>query len=279
MNAGGNDHQGMFRWYNALGTQIESVDLTTLSPLMVITPSSNVGIGTITPHANLDVADSFKVGALRIERRDINGQAASSIFTDPNLNNEHLVLGARARTDVVIRRETGDVGIGTTDPQAKLDVNGKINCTVLELTSDRNQKQDFSSVDVRSILDRLISLPIQTWAYTNDAKVRHIGPTAQDFHAAFPDLGSDDKHIAAGDLASVALAAVQALHEELQEIKARLEAKDARIATLEHKLAQMDTLASRLEAVEKRMAQAVVSEAANVAVVEHGAESSLHVTP
>jgi hypothetical protein len=148
----------------------------------------------------------------------------------------------------------GNVGIATTTPQAKLDVNGKINCTVLELTSDRNQKQDFAAVDSRSVLDRLVGLPITTWAYTNDAKVRHLGPMAQDWKAAYPELGSDDKHIAAGDLASVALAAVQAVNAKLVESSRE---KDARIAELERKLAaQEQTFAARFDKLEKLMAQA-----------------------
>src|SRR5439155_8721924 len=69
---------------------------------------------------------------------------------------------------------SGNVGIGTTTPKANLEVNGKINCTVLELTSDRNQKQDFAAVDARNVLERLMGLQILTWAYTNDVKVRHI---------------------------------------------------------------------------------------------------------
>jgi hypothetical protein len=133
-------------------------------------------------------------------------------------------------------------------------VNGKINCTVLELTSDRNQKQDFATVDARSVLDRLVGLPIQTWAYTNDAEVRHIGPVAQDWKAAFPELGSDDKHIAPSDLASVAIVGIQAVNEKLTE---SLEEKDAEIAALKQELnalkTEQATFAARFEKLEKLM--------------------------
>ena len=44
----------------------------------------------------------------------------------------------------------------------------------------------------------------------DDGAVRHIGPVAQDFRAAF-DLGADDKTIATVDADGVALAAIQGL--------------------------------------------------------------------
>jgi hypothetical protein len=142
-----------------------------------------------------------------------------------------------------------NVGIGTFDPQAKLDVAGKVNCTVLELTSDRAQKSGFAPVDCRAILDQLARLPLTTWHYTNEPAARHLGPTAQDWKAAFPDLGSDDKHIATVDADGVALASIQALYDIVKD-------RDARIAALEQKLEEQEhSFTARLAAVEKWMAQ------------------------
>ncbi len=54
-------------------------------------------------------------------------------------------------------------------------------------------------------------LPISKWSYkVEDGSVRHIGPMAQDFAAAF-GLGSDDRSIGTVDADGVALAAMQAL--------------------------------------------------------------------
>ena len=51
------------------------------------------------------------------------------------------------------------------------------------------------------------------WNYkSQDAKVRHIGPMAQDFAAAF-GIGEDDTHISSVDADGVALASIKALHE------------------------------------------------------------------
>ena len=82
--------------------------------------------------------------------------------------------------------------------------------------SDRNAKTAIEPVDVQIILDAVIDLPINTWQYkTEGAAVRHMGPMAQDFSAAF-GLGDDDKTISTVDPDGVALAAIQGLNAKLE---------------------------------------------------------------
>jgi len=83
--------------------------------------------------------------------------------------------------------------------------------------SDRNLKEHFSPIDAQDILTRLATLPIETWNYkTQDSSIRHIGPMAQGFAAAF-GVGEDDKHINFVDANGVAIASIQALYRMLQE--------------------------------------------------------------
>jgi Chaperone of endosialidase len=97
------------------------------------------------------------------------------------------------------------------------------------LVSDRALKRQLAAVDVDALLARVLALPIASWSYAaDDPAVRHIGPMAQDFAAAF-EVGEDDRHIQAVDAAGVALAAIQAL-------AARLAAAESRIAELEDEL-------------------------------------------
>lgn len=97
--------------------------------------------------------------------------------------------------------------------------------------SDRNMKANFAAVDTRAILRGVLSLPISTWNYkTQEASVRHIGPMAQDFFAAFK-VGEGDKTIATIDPDGVALAAIQGLHAELKD-------RDAKIDGLQQQLRQ-----------------------------------------
>ncbi len=117
---------------------------------------------------------------------------------------------------------------------AKLDNSGNFSATSFITLSDRNQKAGFAPVDVDSVLAKVALLPLMTWHYTNDAAATpHLGPMAQDFHAAF-GLGGDDKTIATVDADGVALAAIQGLHRKVEvlsvenaELRARLERLEA----------------------------------------------------
>ena len=110
---------------------------------------------------------------------------------------------------------------------------------------DRHVKRDFSAVDSRTVLAKVLALPITTWSYQADAGVRHLGPMAQDFSAAFA-LGLDDKHISMVDADGVALAAIQGLNQkleaELQAQRAAAQRKDERITALEQELSEIKRL-------------------------------------
>lgn len=95
------------------------------------------------------------------------------------------------------------------------------------MISDRHVKADFAPADTRAVLQQVVQLPIQTWRYRDEGtQVRHMGPMAQDFAAAFA-VGSDARHILAVDGQGVALAAIQALHLEMQTLAERLAALEA----------------------------------------------------
>ena len=100
-------------------------------------------------------------------------------------------------------------------------------------SSDRDRKENFSNVDTREILQAVISLPIEKWNYkAEDKGIKHIGPVAQDFYAAFA-VGQDDRHISTIDADGVALASIQALNEILEE-------KDVKIRKLEERLERLE---------------------------------------
>jgi trimeric autotransporter adhesin len=102
--------------------------------------------------------------------------------------------------------------------------------------SDRNAKDNFKTITPRQMLDKVAELPITQWSYKTEPGAQHIGPMAQDFHAAFGLNGSDDRHIATVDEEGVALAAIQGLNQKLQD-------REAEIQTLKQ---QNDSLAERL---------------------------------
>ena len=114
--------------------------------------------------------------------------------------------------------------------------------------SDRALKEGFETVDPRAILDRVVALPIERWSYKGDP-ARHLGPMAQDFHAAF-GLGADDRHIFALDAGGVALAAIQGLHGLVRAQGARLEALEREVAAL-----RSDATALRVELAVRESAE------------------------
>jgi hypothetical protein len=105
--------------------------------------------------------------------------------------------------------------------------------------SDRNAKTAIAPLDDASILAKVASLPVSAWSYRSERGVRHVGPMAQDFYAAF-GVGEDDRHITSIDEDGIALAAIKALHEEnrqlalqMASIRAHDSAVEARDAALE----------------------------------------------
>jgi hypothetical protein len=236
------------------GTSFDDATAQPANSLMTIDSVGNVGIGTTAPSAKLDLVG----GIARLNGVEIGDFLESAHLIEARGFVNGLVLRAGENFSsggYIYIKPTGDVGIGTTTPQAKLDVAGKINCTVLELTSDRHAKANFRPLNLAEVLEKISGLSITEWEFTNAPGVRHCGAMAQDFREKF-GLGTDDKHINPLDAASVALAGVQALREELQKTKAQLSARDAELAALKSAMTNLkQDVTARLAAVEKAIAQ------------------------
>ena len=100
------------------------------------------------------------------------------------------------------------------------------------IPSDLNAKENFAPIDRHEILTRLANVSVESWNYKfQSPAIRHIGPMAQDFAAAF-GVGEDDKHIGMVDAFGVAIASIQALYEMVQE-------KEAKIIVLEQRLKEL----------------------------------------
>jgi hypothetical protein len=171
-----------------------------------------MGVGTWSPASALEIESIGEDAELRLDRTD--GGA--------------WVMAAKENQTFTIGLPDGGQTLLTLRSSGALETSGPVNGL-----SDRNAKQGFEAIDRATLLGRLASLDVAEWSYISEGPgVRHVGPTAQDFHAAF-GLGDDDTHISLSDLSGIALAAIQELH-------LRLEQKDREIAELRARLAALE---------------------------------------
>ena len=112
--------------------------------------------------------------------------------------------------------------------------------------SDVNLKENFIPLDGREVLEALSRIAITEWNYrAQDGSIRHVGPMAQDFYAAF-GLGEDNLHISTVDPDGIALLSIQALYELVQEQEDEIAEKDNEIAALEARLRALEEAVEEL---------------------------------
>ncbi|MCC7180968.1 MAG: tail fiber domain-containing protein [Acidobacteria bacterium] len=121
--------------------------------------------------------------------------------------------------------------------------------------SDANMKENFRDVAGEEVLAKLAAMPVREWNYiSQDASIRHMGPTAQDFRAAF-GLGDFPLRINTTDTDGVALAAIKALEVRTRSVaerdadhdslRAQLAAANDAIAALRDRLNALEQLLNR----------------------------------
>ena len=142
-------------------------------------------------------------------------------------------------------RAAGGVGINKSNPGSALDVNGTVTASAFNPFSDRNLKEKFVPVNPVEVLDKVAALPISRWNFKGDTATPHVGPMAQDFHAAF-GVGTDDKHIATVDADGVALAAIQGLNLKVEDrvnaLEREIKRRNAENAELKARLDKLEQL-------------------------------------
>lgn len=214
------NHTGAFVWADSTEADFGS----TANNQFLVRAAGGVGIGIASPGAALDVRTTAGSGnAIRFgyytggEGNLIAGPSRVGIATGDMVER------------ISIPQSTGNVGLGTLSPSQKLHVIGNILASgSITPNSDVNAKTDFAPVNVAEILERVATLPLQQWRFKAEPDgVKHIGPMAQDFRAAF-GLGEIPTAIATVDADGVALAAIQGLNQKLEQKGAEItELKEA----------------------------------------------------
>jgi hypothetical protein len=243
-----------------------------------------VGIGTDTPEIEIHVSHGDSPG-LRLEQNNSEGwgqYAWDVVGNEANFFVRNVTATASSGSTVLPFRvlstasnnslvlDDGNVGLGTASPEATLNVvtaqptilveNTTTGTDVLALSETGNltisgvlteasslhRKANRRPVDGEAVLATLADLPVETWNYrTDDPAIRHMGPMAQHFYAAF-GLGIGEEHLAPLDANGVALASVQALLARVEAADRQIEALETENETLRARLARLEHLVQHL---------------------------------
>jgi trimeric autotransporter adhesin len=171
----------------------------------------------------------------------IGVQNAALYFRTDAANNFAWFAGG-SHSDTTFDAGSGGIVLMTLTPTSSTSApTGTARAQSFVNVSDRNAKANFAPIDARAVLERVLTLPVSTWVYRTDPSTPHIGPVAQDFHAAF-GVGSDDKTINTVDEGGIALGAIQGLNAKLEEQVAEIAAlklQVAELAALKRQMAQL----------------------------------------
>ncbi len=246
------NHDGCFVWADATDAAFQSADSN-----QFLVRANFVGINRSTP------VDPFEVfGVQAPQTNDYGGMYVRTSGRAAKPFYGYLVaegaIGGFAWTyvdgsdgnkwklnvndgDRVTVTTAGRVGIGTNAPSHPLQMASGAHVTAAGVwtdVSDEASKENFRPVDSREVLAKVAALPVTKWNHRAEPGVDRIGPTAQDFHAAF-GLGAGDKHISTLDAGGVALAAVKGLIEELQERDAEIEGLKLELREIRERLSNL----------------------------------------
>jgi hypothetical protein len=196
----------------------------------------NVGIGTWSPAYPLELETTGEDAVFAAQRTDgATAQIAAGV--------DAVQMGSV--TDHAVEFTVNGAALMRLDTSGNLTIEG-----ALTEASDAQLKENWGPVDGEAILTSIGELPISTWNYkADDDALRHMGPTAQDFHRSF-GLGADERHIAPLDANGVALVGVQELYRLTLAQQAQIEQLQADNQALQERLDALDLLLQDLLAAQ-----------------------------
>ena len=117
--------------------------------------------------------------------------------------------------------------------------------------SDRRMKENVRDENAEVILRKVIDLPVTSWNYKTQAdSFRHIGPMAQDFHAAF-GFGESDTMITTTDIEGVTLIALKGLAQRTAKLTSQVDSQTGQLARIDQLQRENTELRLRLERIEQ----------------------------
>lgn len=197
--------------------------------------SNDTGIGVKGQAVNGVAVDGYSSGSTGVFGHSQNGDGVRGFSTF-----RYGVYGESGRDNAVYGVATGtNAAIAGTSPSgygAYFEAGSarcyfKAGTTGWDCASDRKLKENFKPVNTTQVLEAVAGMPVTTWSMKG-SKIRQLGPTAQDFYAAFK-LGDNDTTINATNAQGVALAAIKGMYEKNRALEHQVKTLEARLAALE----------------------------------------------
>jgi hypothetical protein len=143
----------------------------------------NVGVSTTAP--------GYKSGEIRVSSR-ICGDSGDYLWLQGD-NSRGIAFQTDGPNERMHIDPSGNVGIGTTAPVCKLDVNGDIYCSGTYQPSDEQLKTEVQPL--AGVLDKLDRIRAVSFRWNEKARTlgaktstRQIGVLAQELEQVFPEL-------------------------------------------------------------------------------------------
>jgi hypothetical protein len=214
----------------------------------VLKQNGNLGLGTTDPGLDLSIM-SADTPAIRLEQT--NGAGFTPQTWDIGANEANFfVRDLTGGSKLSLRIRPGA-------PTSSIDIRSTGEATAKFGFADFAKLEDLENVaalDPADTLAQALELPISSHN-VEGGTLKRIGPTAEDFFAAF-GTGANDGYVAPGDLAGVAIAALQGLAAEVDRKVSGLSAEDEDLHEADfHLMEVIGQLRSRIETLEIPIAQ------------------------
>lgn len=204
--------------------------------------AGNVGVGTVTPGAPLDITATNNGSSSGVRVRMSPGDTTPAYlqFTNNSASTEHAHIRADAMKNLSFSTNavealritsTGDVGVGVFPPTSKLDVNGNVKASIyygtsFQYTSDRRLKEDIVTLkNAPAILNKL--RPVRfNWIKNGQAD---IGFIAQEVEKQVPEITSQDtsgiKRVDYAKLIPILVGTIQEQQKRIEQLEKKLNEK------------------------------------------------------
>ncbi|PPK99890.1 tail fiber domain-containing protein [Parapedobacter indicus] len=238
------------------GAQAESDHAMALGPSSIARGGESVTFGPSKTYGDFSMAIGLQNNAwapysIAIGKNANSGRLGSMVLSDGSAGFSSDSTVATAANQLAIRGANG----------IRLFTNSELSSGVelaaagggWNVISDRRAKENFqtiSATEAESILQKVATIPIARWNYKSQPTTQlHIGPMAQDFHAAFQLDGlANDTTINTVDIDGVNMVAIQALERRTTALRSGTDNLAGELAAMDQRLAVLEAWVAGLMA-------------------------------